>query len=431
MKQGINIPQIPLAERARPKTLDEFQGQEKLTGDGKPIRTMIEKNSVSPFLMWGPPGTGKTTIAKIISEQTDSDFFQLNAVSSGVKDVRAVIETAKKNLLHYKKTILFIDEIHRFNKGQQDSLLSSVESGEIILIGATTENPSFEVIPALRSRMRIFVLEELSKKDLENILKQSIKNDEFLSGLNIKNVDNDFLIYLSGGDARILLSVFEAAVIQEMENDEIIVDKVVLENIVQTKNIIYDKAGEEHYNLISAFIKSVRGSDPDAALYWMARMLDGGEDPLFVARRMVVLASEDIGNAAPTGLVMAEAAFSAVHKIGMPEARIILAQCASYLASAPKSNAAYSAIDSAFADVRKQPLYPVPFHLRNAPTKLMKELDYGKDYKYPHSFPGHFVEENYLPDELKNRQYYFPTENGTEKNLKERLKSLWKNLKKY
>ena len=310
-------------------------------------------------------------------------------------------------------------------------MLSSVESGEIILIGATTENPSFEVIPALRSRMRIFVLEELSKEDLENILQQAIKDDEFLSGLQIKEIDSDFLIYLSGGDARILLSIFEAAVVQEMGKDELVIDKVVLENVVQTKNIVYDKAGEEHYNLISAFIKSIRGSDPDAALYWMARMLDGGEDPLFIARRLVVLASEDIGNAAPTGLVLAEAAFSAVHKIGMPEARIILAQCATYLASAPKSNAAYSAIDNAFQDVRKKPLYPVPFHLRNAPTKLMKELDYGKNYKYPHSFDGNFVEENYLPDELKKRQYYFPTGNGTEKNLKERLKALWKGMKKY
>lgn len=426
-----NLPQIPLAERVRPGSIDDFMGQLSLLGEGKPLRLMIENDTLSSFILWGPPGTGKTTIARIIAAKTNSEFFQLNAVSSGVKDIRNIIELAVRNKEQFKKTILFIDEIHRFNKAQQDALLNSVESGIITLIGATTENPSFEVIPALRSRARIYILEELTKEDLENILTSAIKKDEFLSKLNIKVVDVDFLIYLSGGDARLMLNIFESAVIQEMNKEEIIISKDVLENIVQKKNIIYDKAGEEHYNVISAFIKSIRGSDPDAALYWMARMLEGGEDPKFIARRMIILASEDIGNASPNGLVLAEAAFSAIDKIGMPEARIILAQCAAYLASSPKSNAAYLAIEKAFEDVRYKPLYGVPVHLRNAPTKLMKEIGYGKDYKYPHDYNNHFIEENYFPTELKNRQYYFPTENGQEKTLKDRLKQLWKTFKKY
>ncbi|MCU0342316.1 MAG: replication-associated recombination protein A [Ignavibacterium sp.] len=431
MSNKIKIPATPLAERIRPQTITDFYGQQHLLGKGKPVRLMIENDTPSSFILWGPPGTGKTTIAKIIANQTQAEFFQINAVSSGVKDIRAVIDIGSRNKELGERTILFIDEIHRFNKAQQDALLHSIESGVLILIGATTENPSFEVIPALRSRARVFVLEELSKKDLVDILKSASVKDEFLKQIKIKSIDEDYLIYLSGGDARIMLTILEAAVTQEIDKAEIVLTKEIFENIVQRKNVLYDKGGEEHYNVISAFIKSVRGSDPDAALYWMSRMLEGGEDPLFIARRLIILASEDIGNASPNALVLAEAAFSAVDKIGMPEARIILAQCVTYLASSPKSNASYLGIESALNEVRKNPIASVPNHLRNAPTKLMKEIGYGKDYKYAHNFDNHFVEENYLPDDLKNKQFYFPTENGQEKRLKDWLKFLWKTKKNY
>jgi putative ATPase len=431
LKNFSQILQIPLSERIRPDSLNNFFGQENLVGKGKPLRQMIENDSVSSMILWGPPGTGKTTLAKIISEKTSAEFFQLNAVSSGVKEVREVIKIAKQNLLYNKKTILFIDEIHRFSKSQQDALLNSVEAGEIILIGATTENPSFEVIPALRSRARIYILKPLSAEDLKNIIHRALTEDKFLKALPIKSVDEDFLLYVSGGDSRILLNILEDTAKTLTNKKEIHITKEIIENIVQQKNVMYDKSGEEHYNIISAFIKSIRGSDPDAALYWMARMLEGGEDPLFIARRLVVLASEDIGNASPNGLVLAEAVFSAVYKIGMPEARIILAQCVTYLASAPKSNASYMAIKKAEEDVKNNPLYPVPLYLRNAPTGFMKAIDYGKGYKYPHDYENGFYLQNYFPTEMGKRQYYYPTEHGQEKNLKYRLRELWKNIKNY
>ncbi len=413
----------PLAERLRPENLEDFAGQKHLTGKGKPIRQMIENKSPVSMIFWGPPGVGKTTLALIIAKLCGLDFIQLSAVSSGVKEVRDAIESAKRNLKYYnKQTILFIDEIHRFNKAQQDSLLQSVEKGILILIGATTENPSFEVISPLLSRCRVFTLEELRKEDFKSIIKRALDNDIILKEIKIKIRDENFLIALSNGDARRMLNGLELAIkLCNRGQKEIVINNDNLKEAFQTNYIKYDKNAEEHYNIISAFIKSIRGSDPDAAVYWMARMLKGGEDPKFIARRMIVLASEDIGNADPYALTLAVSTFTAVDYIGMPEARIILSQCATYLACSPKSNASYTAISSAEADVNELPAYDVPLHLRNAPTKLMKDLGYGKDYKYAHSFEGHYTEQLYLPKELKDKTYYIPTEQGREEKFKNYL----------
>ena len=428
---SLNEKNIPLAERVRPKTLDQFVGQSHLLGQGKPLRLMVEKDELRSFILWGPPGVGKTTLARIIAQQTKSEFFALNAVSSGVKDVREVIARAEEFQRAFKRTILFIDEIHRFNKAQQDALLHCVESGTITLIGATTENPSFEVISPLLSRMRVFVLEPLGKAELETILNQSLEQDELISMKNIAIDDTEYFFLLSGGDARKLLNGLEIAFqIAPQEADGVHrLTKEILEEAFQRKYSLYDKKGEQHYDIISAFIKSMRGSDPDAAVYWLARMLEGGEDPKFIARRMIILSSEDIGNADPVALMLAVDAFTAVDYVGMPEARIILSNVATYLAGAPKSNASYVAIDEAMSDVRRLPNLPVPLHLRNAPTKLMKELNYGKEYKYAHDYNGNFVDQQNLPDQLKHKRYYTPTENGREKQIKERLDALWKRKK--
>jgi len=423
----------PLAERMRPKTLDDFAGQKHLIGEGKPIRKMIENNSVFSMVFWGPPGVGKTTLALIIANSVNAEFIQLSAVSSGVKDVRAAIEKAEINQKHLsRKTILFIDEIHRFNKAQQDSLLHSVESGVITLIGATTENPSFEVISPLLSRCRVYVLEDLSEDELMLLADNALTKDAELKDLKIDIQDKKLLLQFSGGDARRLLNGLDLAVrsTPPEANGIINITNDVLKEAYQKNYIRYDKDAEEHYNIISAFIKSIRGSDPDAAVYWLARMLKGGEEPKFIARRMVVLASEDIGNADPYGLTMATSAFTAIDYIGMPEAQLVLAQAATYLASAPKSNASYRAIMSAKEDVELTGELGVPLHLRNAPTKLMKSLDYGKEYKYSHDYEGHFTEQQYLPEELKDKVYYKPTGIGEEAKILERLKNWWKNKKR-
>jgi len=423
----------PLAERMRPKTLDDFAGQKHLIGEGKPIRKMIENNNVFSMVFWGPPGVGKTTLALIIANSVNAEFIQLSAVSSGVKDVRAAIEKAEINQKHLsRKTILFIDEIHRFNKAQQDSLLHSVESGVITLIGATTENPSFEVISPLLSRCRVYVLEDLSEDELMLLADNALTKDVELKDLKIDIQDKKLLLQFSGGDARRLLNGLDLAVrsTPPEANGIINITNDVLKEAYQKNYIRYDKDAEEHYNIISAFIKSIRGSDPDAAVYWLARMLKGGEEPKFIARRMVVLASEDIGNADPYGLTMATSAFTAIDYIGMPEAQLVLAQAATYLASAPKSNASYRAIMSAKEDVELTGELGVPLHLRNAPTKLMKSLDYGKEYKYSHDYEGHFTEQQYLPEELKDKVYYKPTGIGEEAKILERLKNWWKNKKR-
>ncbi len=419
----------PLAERVRPKLLDEFVGQEHLLGEAMPLRLLIASDQLPSMIFWGPPGSGKTTLARIIAGQTRAEFFQLNAVSSGVKDVREVLEKAGVNRSRLnKRTILFIDEIHRFNKAQQDALLHSVEEGVIVLIGATTENPSFEIISPLLSRCRLYVLQPLNNTHLDTIINHALKHDPFLSQQPIEVQDRDYLFLLSGGDARMMLNGLETAVnlTKPSADGKRVVGKKEIEQAFQRKYVKYDKGGEEHYNIISAFIKCIRGSDPDAAVYWLARMLDGGEDPKFIARRMIVLASEDIGNADPYALTLATSCFTSVDYIGMPEGRIILAQTATYLASCPKSNASYIAIDEAMHDVRSLPDEPVPMHIRNAPTKMMEKLGYGADYKYSHEFTGNFVEQQYLPDKLKGKIYYRPTENGSEKRIKERLKEWWK-----
>lgn len=428
---GVKVPAMaPLAERLRPQSIDDCVGQQHLVGMGMPLRILIEKDVVPSMVLWGPPGCGKTTLARIIARHTKAEFFQLNAVSSGVQDVRKVLDRAHTNRTRLqKKTILFIDEIHRFNKAQQDALLHSVEEGDVVLIGATTENPSFEVISPLLSRCLVYVLEPLSGNDLDTLINRAVSRDEFLKTqkIVIGPKERELLMLLSGGDARIVLNGLETALrlARKDKNGEINITGKEIEAAFQRRNLRYDKGGEEHYNIISAFIKSLRGCDPDAAVYWLARLLEGGEDPKFIARRMIVLAAEDIGNADPHALVIATSCFTAVDYIGMPEARIILSQAATYLASAPKSNASYMAIEDGLADVRHKTHYEVPLHLRNAPTKLMKDLGYHDNYIYGHEHPEHFKEQQYLPDELKNKIYFKPSDQGEEGELKKRLNKWW------
>ena len=425
-------PNVPLAERVRPRTIDDFVGQANLLGVGKPLRLMVELDEVRSIILWGPPGVGKTTFARMLASHTNAEFFALSAVAAGVKDVREVIARAEViRKRSHRRAILFIDEIHRFNKAQQDALLHSVESGILTLIGATTENPSFEVISPLLSRMRVFILEPLGVDDLAEILRRALAKDKIITASSVVISDPGFLFLLSGGDARKMLNGLEAAfhLVTPDANGVRLIDHGVLEETFQKRLTLYDKTGEQHYDIISAFIKSIRGSDPDAGVYWLARMLDGGEDPKFIARRLLILASEDVGNADPVAAMLATNCFTAVDYVGMPEARIILAQCVTYLASAPKSNAAYLAISEAWQDIQRLPNLPVPLPLRNAPTRLMKDLEYGKAYKYSHDYNGHFVEQQFLPDNVKDKVYYHPTEQGREKLIKDRLESLWK--KKY
>ncbi len=425
----------PLAERLRPTVLTDLVGQQHLTGQGSILQRAIESGNIPSMILWGPPGVGKTTIANIIAHTVQASYFQLSAISSGVKDVREVIEEARQT----SKSILFIDEIHRFNKGQQDALLGAVEKGIITLIGATTENPSFEVNSALLSRCQVFVLKALDAADLEQLLHKAIANDVFLKTKSIELQETTALLRLSGGDARKLLNILElvTAVTHSTQdasatiNDKIIItDELVLEAI-QQKMALYDKNGEQHYDIISAFIKSVRGSDPNAAVYWLARMIEGGEDVKFIARRMVILASEDIGNANPNALVLANAAFEAVNKIGYPESSLILSQCALYLASSPKSNSATVAITEAIGAVRQFGDLPVPLHLRNAPTQLMKDLGYKKGYEYSHSYERNFSLQEYLPEKIKGKKLYDPGKNAREEEMRKFLKQLWKEKYEY
>lgn len=410
----------PLAERLRPNTLDDLVGQEHLTGKGSILRTAIEQGKVPSMILWGPPGTGKTTIANIIAHTLQVPFYTLSAISSGVKEVREVIAEAKEK----ERAILFIDEIHRFNKGQQDALLGAVEKGIVTLIGATTENPSFEVNSALLSRCQVYVLRPLQEDSLIKLLQHAIATDILLQKKHIELKETAALITISGGDARKLLNLVEL-VADAMGDTVVITDEAVME-IAQQRIALYDKSGEQHYDIISAFIKSMRGSDPNGAVYWLARMIEGGEDVKFIARRMLILASEDIGNANPTALVLANATFEAVDKIGYPEARIILSQCAIYLATSPKSNASYMAINAALTAVREQGDLPVPLHIRNAPTQLMKKMNYGKEYKYSHDYENNFSNQEYLPAPLSGNTFYNPGKNAREEELRKYLKNLWK-----
>ena len=421
---------IPLAERMRPGNLSQYIGQEHLAGPGAILRRSIENNSIPSIIFWGPPGVGKTTLAGIIASELHRPFYILSAISSGVKDVREIIEKAQRYSGELKEVpgspVLFIDEIHRFSKSQQDSLLGAVEKGIITLIGATTENPSFEVISPLLSRCQVYVLKELSKDHLIQIISQAIKDDAFLKKRKITISENEALLRLSGGDARKLLNLFELVVNNFNDDTEVIVTNDIVQEIAQEKIALYDKGGEMHYDIISAFIKSMRGSDPNASVYWLARMVLGGEDPLFIARRMVIFASEDIGNANQTALVLANACFEACNKIGYPECRIILAQTAIYLASSYKSNASYLAIEEAFSLIQKTGDLSVPLNIRNAPTRLMKELGYGSNYDYDHSHEQHFAGQEFLPEEIKGKTFYDPVNTPRENELRTFLKSLWK-----
>lgn len=415
----------PLAERLRPRTLDDFIGQKHLVGQEAVLRKMIESGNISSIILWGPPGVGKTTLAKIIANTLDRPFYILSAINSGVKDVRDVIDKAQKqHFFNRPNPILFIDEIHRFSKSQQDSLLGAVEQGLVTLIGATTENPSFEVISPLLSRCQVYVLKSLEKEDLLKIIDLALKKDVELKMKEVIIEEYEALLRFSGGDARKLLNILELIVNAE-EQDRIIINNKKVTARLQNNPAIYDKKGDMHYDIISAFIKSIRGSDPDAAVYWLARMIEGGEDVKFIARRLLILAAEDIGLANPNALLLAQSTFDAVHQIGYPESRIILSECAIYLATSPKSNSAYEAISNALALVEKTGDLPVPLHIRNAPTKLMKDLGYSKDYKYAHSYEGNFAEQDFLPEQIKNERLYQPQKNASELKILERLKAWW------
>ena len=417
----------PLAERLRPKTLDDYIGQKHLVGPNAILRKMIDGGRISSFILWGPPGVGKTTLAQIIANKLDTPFYTLSAVTSGVKDVREVIEKARSNRFFSQASpILFIDEIHRFSKSQQDSLLGAVENGTVTLIGATTENPSFEVIRPLLSRCQLYVLKSLEQEDLLDLLHKAIANDSYLKEREIELQETNAILRYSGGDARKLLNILEVVVTSETDNKVVITDKLVTDRLQQNP-LAYDKDGEMHYDIISAFIKSIRGSDPDGAIYWLARMVEGGEDPAFIARRLVIAAAEDIGLANPNALLIANACFDTIMKIGWPEGRIPLAEATIYLATSPKSNSAYTAINDAIALVKETGNLPVPLHLRNAPTKLMKQLGYGQDYKYAHSYEGNIVKQQFLPDQIASSRIWKPQQNAAEQNHVQRLKQLWGN----